>query len=192
MAAAMVGVFCGSFEKVPRRLVLDIDDTEGRIHGGQELALFNAHFDSRWFLPIHIYEATSGKPVAIILRPGKTPDWRRGGAGAASCHRPHPRPLAAVDIVVRGHSHYGRLAGAGVTARQAPRTTAALAMFTSSRAARRPDPRVGAVFETKRWRLISPMMQVWALQQAEGERLERYSIEQRQLEARRLGGAKLH
>jgi hypothetical protein len=36
------------------------------------------------------------------------------------------------------------------------------------------------------------MMQVWALQQAEGERLERYSIEQRQLEARRLGGAKLH
>jgi hypothetical protein len=121
MAAAMVGVFCGSFEKVPRRLVLDIDDTEGRIHGGQELALFNAHFDSRWFLPIHIYEATSGKPVAIILRPGKTPDWRRGGAGAASCHRPHPRPLAAVDIVVRGHSHYGRLAGAGVTARQAPR-----------------------------------------------------------------------
>ena len=28
----------------------------------------------RCFLPIHIYEATTGKPVAVILRPGKTPD----------------------------------------------------------------------------------------------------------------------
>jgi len=36
--------------------------------------LFNAHYDSRCFLPIHIYEAGSGKPVAIFLRPGKTAD----------------------------------------------------------------------------------------------------------------------
>src|SRR5262249_33047763 len=42
--------------------------------GGQQLSLWNAHYDSRCFLPIHIYEATSGKPVAVILRPGKTPD----------------------------------------------------------------------------------------------------------------------
>jgi hypothetical protein len=72
MMAAMVGLFCDSFEGVPRRILLDIDDTEDRVHGGQQLALFNAHYDSRCFQPIHIYEATSGKPVAIILRPGKT------------------------------------------------------------------------------------------------------------------------
>ena len=24
-------------------------------------------------MPIHIYEATTGKPVAVFLRPGKTP-----------------------------------------------------------------------------------------------------------------------
>src|SRR5206468_4302426 len=74
MMAAMVELFCDSFEQVPRRILLDIDDTEDRVHGGQQLALFNAHYDSRCFLPIHIYEATTGKPVAIILRPGKTPD----------------------------------------------------------------------------------------------------------------------
>jgi hypothetical protein len=74
MMAAMVGVFCDSFEHVPQRIVLDIDDTEDRVHGGQQLALFNACYDSRCFQPIHIYEATTGKPVAIILRPGKTPD----------------------------------------------------------------------------------------------------------------------
>src|SRR5271168_3861445 len=74
MMAAMVGLFCDSFDQIPRRILLDIDDTEDRVHGGQQLALFNAHYDSRCFLPIHVYEATSGKPVAIILRPGKTPD----------------------------------------------------------------------------------------------------------------------
>src|SRR5271169_6767638 len=74
MMAAMVELFCDSFEQVPRRILLDIDDTEDRVHGGQQLSLWNAHYDSRCFLPIHIYEATTGKPVAIILRPGKTPD----------------------------------------------------------------------------------------------------------------------
>jgi len=39
---------------VPRRIVLDIDDTEDRVHGGQQLALFNAYYDSRCFQPIHI------------------------------------------------------------------------------------------------------------------------------------------
>ena len=33
MMAAMVELFCDSFEEVPRRIVLDIDDTEDRVHG---------------------------------------------------------------------------------------------------------------------------------------------------------------
>jgi hypothetical protein len=108
MMAAMVEVFCDSFEQVPRRIVLDIDDTEDRVHGGQQLSLFNAHYDSHCFLPIHIYEATTGKPVAVILRPGKTPD----GAEVALVLRHiigHIRARwPAVDIAVRGDSHYGR------------------------------------------------------------------------------------
>jgi len=108
MMAAMVELFCDSFEEVPRRILLDIDDTEDRVHGGQQLALFNAHYDSRCFLPIHIYEATTGKPVAVILRPGKTPD----GAEVALVLRHvigHIRARwPAVEIVVRGDSHYGR------------------------------------------------------------------------------------
>jgi hypothetical protein len=104
----MVEVFCDSFEQVPRRIVLDIDDTEDRVHGGQQLALFNAYYDSRCFQPIHIYEATTGKPVAIILRPGKTPD----GAEVTLVLRhviSHIRARwPAVDIMVRGDSHYAR------------------------------------------------------------------------------------
>src|ERR1700694_3788556 len=108
MMAAMVELFCDSFEQVPRRILLDIDDTEDRVHGEQQLALFNAYYDSRCFQPIHIYEATTGKPVAIILRPGKTPD----GAEVTLVLRHvigHIRARwPAVDIVVHGDSHYAR------------------------------------------------------------------------------------
>jgi hypothetical protein len=108
MMAAMVELFCDSFEQVPRRIVLDIDDTEDRAHGSQELALFHARYGGRCFLPIHVYEAISGKPVAVILRPGKTPD----GAEVALVLRHVIGRIRArwpkVDILVRGDSHYGR------------------------------------------------------------------------------------
>ena len=47
MMAAMIDIFCDSFAQVPKHIVLDIDDTEDEAHGGQQLALFNAHYDSR-------------------------------------------------------------------------------------------------------------------------------------------------
>jgi hypothetical protein len=108
MMAAMVDLFGDSFREVPRRIVLDIDDTEDRVHGGQQLALFHAHYDSRRFLPIHVYEATAGKPVAVILRPGKTPD----GVEVALVLRHLVRAIRArwprVEILIRGDSHDGR------------------------------------------------------------------------------------
>ncbi len=108
MMAAMVDLFCDSFEQVPRRILLDIDDTLDRVHGGQQLSLFHAHHDSRCFLPIHIYEAVTGKPVAVILRPGKTPD----GAEVALVLRHLVKAIRArwpkVEIVIRGDSHYAR------------------------------------------------------------------------------------
>ena len=108
MMAAMIELFCDSFTTVPRRIVLDIDDTEDRVHGAQQLSLFNAYHDSRCFQPIHVYEAMTGKPVAIILRPGKTPN----GAEVALVLRHVVRAIRArwprVEILVRGDSHYAR------------------------------------------------------------------------------------
>ena len=106
--AAMIELFCDSFAEVPRRIVLDIDDTADRVHGRQELARFHAHYGGRCFLPIHIYEALTGTPVAVILRPGKTPD----GPEVARVLRHVIRHIRArwprVEILVRGDSHYGR------------------------------------------------------------------------------------
>ena len=65
MMAAMVELFCDSFAEVPKRpLVLDIDDTEDRVHGRQQLSLFHAHYDSRCFC------------LSISTRPRPASLWR--------------------------------------------------------------------------------------------------------------------
>jgi hypothetical protein len=108
MMAAMVELFCDSFEEVPRRIVLDIDDTCDPAHGQQQLALFHAHHNERCFLPIHVYEAVSGKPVAVILRPGKTPDGAEVMLVLRHVVAAIRRRWPKVDILVRGDSHYAR------------------------------------------------------------------------------------
>lgn len=107
--AAMVDQFCESYRGAPASITLDIDDTFDAVHGHQQLSLFNAHYDERCFLPIHIYEGTSGKPVAVILREGKTPAGvevrtiLKHAIGRIRGHWPKVR------ILVRGDSHYGRV-----------------------------------------------------------------------------------
>jgi Transposase DDE domain group 1 len=42
LGRALVEHYCGSFRDVPKRIVLDIDDTFDRVHGSQQLRQFNA------------------------------------------------------------------------------------------------------------------------------------------------------
>lgn len=108
LMGAMVDQFCASYGRAPASIILDIDDTFDAVHGRQQLSLFNAHYDERCFLPVHIYEGTSGKPVAVILRGGKTP----GGIEVRTILKHVIARIRAhwpkVDILVRGDSHYGR------------------------------------------------------------------------------------
>jgi len=107
MGLGLIDLFCNSFKAVPARIVLDIDDTADRVHGGQQLALFNAHYDDYCFQPIHIYDAASAKPILSLLRPGKRPS----GAEAAQILRHVIRRIRynwpRVEITVRGDGHYG-------------------------------------------------------------------------------------
>ena len=70
---ALVDQWMASYAMPPSRVTLDIDDTCDVAHGHQQLSLFNAHYDERCFLPIHVYDTDKSRPVAVILRPGKTP-----------------------------------------------------------------------------------------------------------------------
>jgi hypothetical protein len=108
LMAALVDGFCESYRRAPSSITLDIDDTCDTVHGHQQLSLFNAHYDERCFLPIHIYEAASGKPVAMILREGKTPSGEEVRTVLKHVIKRIRRHWPKVDILVRGDSHYGR------------------------------------------------------------------------------------
>ena len=72
LSAALLDQF-GTTVKPGKLEVLDIDDTFCTAHGGQQLALWNAQHDERGFASMHIYHVASGRPVAAILRPARTP-----------------------------------------------------------------------------------------------------------------------
>lgn len=90
---------------MPRRIVLDIDDTFDAVHGGQQLRLFNAHYDGYGFQPIVVFDG-EGRFVAALRRPAKRPK----GVGIRAFLRRIIRAIRArfpqVAILVRADSHY--------------------------------------------------------------------------------------
>src|SRR5512133_1337997 len=105
LGRALVDVYCGSFRQVPKRIVLDIDDTFDAVHGGQQLRLFNAHYDDYGFQPIVVFDA-EGRFVTALLRPAKRPKgveiraFLRRLISAIRAHWPQ------VEILLRADSHY--------------------------------------------------------------------------------------
>ena len=108
LTGALVDIFCRSFPAPPAAVTLDIDDTCDRVHGQQQLSLFNGFHDTRCFLPVHVYHVESGRPVAVLLRPGKTPSGVEVRTLIKHLTRRIRRHWPRTRLTVRGDSHYGR------------------------------------------------------------------------------------
>src|SRR6202046_2340185 len=97
-----------ALERQPASFILDIDDTCDVVRGHQQLSLFNAHYDERCFLPIHVYDTATSRPVAVLLRTGTTPSGveirghLRRLVRRIRSHWPNTR------LTIRGDGHYGR------------------------------------------------------------------------------------
>ena len=105
MGRAMVDLYCESFAKIPQRITLDIDGTFGAVHGGQQLRLFNAHYDGYGFQPIVVFDG-EGRFVTAVLRPAKRPS----GAEIMPFLRRLVRAIRArwprTEILLRADSHH--------------------------------------------------------------------------------------
>ncbi len=108
LTAALVDIFCRSFPSPPAAITLDIDDTCDVVHGHQQLSLFNAFHDTRCFLPVHVYHVESGRPAAVLLRPGKTPSGVEVRTMLKHLTRRIRRHWPRTRLTFRGDSHYGR------------------------------------------------------------------------------------
>ncbi len=104
----MVGIYCASYKRPPAAMTLDIDDTVDVVHGHQQLSLFNAHYDDRCFLPIHVYDTATSRPVAMLLRPGKTPSGPEVSRHLRRLVRTIRTHWPTTRITIRGDGHYGR------------------------------------------------------------------------------------
>jgi hypothetical protein len=108
LMGVMVDLYCASYAVAPEAVTLDIDDTVDVVHGHQQLSLFNAHYDERCFLPIHVYDTATSRPVAVLLRPGKTPSGTEVRGHLRRLIRRIRRHWPTTRITIRGDSHYGR------------------------------------------------------------------------------------
>jgi hypothetical protein len=108
LMTVMVDVWCASYPAPPAAVTLDIDDTLDVVHGHQQLSLFNAHYDECCFLPIHIYDTATGRPVAMILRLGKTPTGEEVRGHLRRLVRQIRRHWPTTRLTLRGDGHYGR------------------------------------------------------------------------------------
>ena len=105
---ALVDQWMASYGREPASVILDIDDTCDVVHGHQQLSLFNAHYDERCFLPIHVYDTERSRPVAVVLRPGKTPSGVEVRAHLRRLVRHVRKQWTKTRITFRGDGHYAR------------------------------------------------------------------------------------
>src|SRR5262252_2566285 len=68
MAVVLLNQFIVSYDSPPKVIVLDVDDTEDRVHGQQEQARYDGYYDGYCFMPLHLYEGLSGRLITTILK----------------------------------------------------------------------------------------------------------------------------
>lgn len=103
---ALIDQWVASYRQEPDAVVLDIDDSVDVVHGCQQLSMFNAYYNERCFLPIHVYDTERSRPVAVILRPGKTPSGVEIRSYLRRLVRQIRRHWPTTRITFRGDSHY--------------------------------------------------------------------------------------
>ncbi len=103
---AVLEIFIESYDQPPKKLTIDIDDTDDPAHGAQQLTLFHAYYDEYCYLPVHLYEGESGKLITTLLRPGRR---MRGREAAAILKRVLDHLIMVwpkTKITLRGDSHF--------------------------------------------------------------------------------------
>lgn len=108
LTGTLIDIYCASYPAPPAAVTLDIDETVDVVHGGQQLSFWSGHYGTRCFLPIHVYDTATGRPVAMLLRTGKTPSGAEMAGHIRRLLRRIRRHWPDTAITLRGDGHYGR------------------------------------------------------------------------------------
>lgn len=106
IARAFLDHFIASYQTPPDWIILDFDDTEDKTYGNQQLSLFNGYYNDNCYLPLHVYEARSGKLVTTILKPGKRATGKQMLAIIKRIISRIRQVWPETNIFIRGDSHF--------------------------------------------------------------------------------------
>jgi hypothetical protein len=106
LAYAFADNFVASYAAPPKVMVLDFDDTEDKVYGDQQLALFNNYFKDYCLMPLHVYEGLSGKLITTILKPGKRAKGKQMLAIVKRVIKYLRQHWPETLIVFRGDAHF--------------------------------------------------------------------------------------
>jgi len=105
LARVFVEQFIASYDRPPKLIVLDFDDTEAPAHGEQEHIRYDGYYGGYCFLPLHVYEGLSGRLMTTIFKAKRFSAAQMLGVlkRLLKCLRQAwPDPL----LIVRGDSHF--------------------------------------------------------------------------------------
>jgi len=63
--------FVRSYSKVPKRIILDVDDSNSNTYGCQQLSLFNDYYGENCYMPMLMFDGLTGRLILPLLRPGR-------------------------------------------------------------------------------------------------------------------------
>ena len=63
--------YISSFDKAPKKVIIDADDTNANTYGAQQLTLFNAYYNEYCYMPMLLFDVLTGKLMLPLLRPGR-------------------------------------------------------------------------------------------------------------------------
>jgi hypothetical protein len=106
----MIDLFVDSYadQRRPEMLVLDLDPSACLTYGEQQLSLFNGHVGGHCLMPFHLYEGRSGRLIATVLRPGKTPTAREIIALLRRVVRRIRARWPKVELMLRADGHHSK------------------------------------------------------------------------------------
>ena len=64
--------YISSFDKAPKQVIIDADDTNANTYGAQQLTLFNAYYNEYCYMPLLLFDGLTGRLMLPLLRPGRT------------------------------------------------------------------------------------------------------------------------
>jgi len=73
MARALVLQFIAGYPCAPASITLDLNHTDDATYGQQAMSFYNHHYGHYCYLPLLVFEASSGALVTAVLRPVKRP-----------------------------------------------------------------------------------------------------------------------